>query len=94
MAICNCDPEGCLAMNYTRRGFAVYFPGEEAASVAGEDCSGCRECARLCLFDAVSFGGDGTASIDRGKCHGCGICRSVCGAGAIALSPRMHAGRT
>ena len=27
-AICNCDPSGCLAVNYTRRGLPTYFPGE------------------------------------------------------------------
>jgi Pyruvate/2-oxoacid:ferredoxin oxidoreductase delta subunit len=88
MAVCNCDPAGCLAMNYTRRGFKFYFPAEEVASVDSAACSGCRECARICLFSAVSFSESGAARIDPQLCQGCGICRSVCGTDAIALSPR------
>ena len=84
--VCNCDPSGCLAVNYTRSGMPLYFPGEEKAAVDLGACSGCGECLDICQFSAITIA-DGQAAVDAARCHGCGICRRRCGAGALALRP-------
>jgi len=83
-AICNCDPSGCLAVNFTRRGMPLYFPGEEKAVVDAGLCSGCGECLEACQFEALAVDGE-VAHVDRARCHGCGICRRRCPTGALAL---------
>ena len=52
--------------------------------VIGENCVGCRMCARQCGQDAISYGEDRKASIDHGKCVGCGRCVGACNFDAIA----------
>jgi len=83
--ICNCDPSGCLAINYTRRGLPLYFPGEEKVRVDAERCTGCGSCLEACRFSAMSLVED-RAAIDAGLCHGCGICRRRCPEGALSLA--------
>jgi NAD-dependent dihydropyrimidine dehydrogenase PreA subunit len=83
-AICNCDPAGCLAVNYTRRGLQMYFPGEEKAAVDPARCTGCGSCLEACQFSALSLA-DGQAAVDAALCHGCGICRRRCPEEALAL---------
>ncbi len=87
-AICNCDPSGCLAMNFTARGMPLYLPGEEVIGADRGGCTGCGECLEACLFGALSLDGEGTISIDSEKCRGCGICRPACPAGTLSLTPR------
>lgn len=89
--LCNCDPRGCLAMNFTERGLPLYLPGEEKAVVDEENCSGCGACEEICIFDAVAAAEDGTAVIDSDRCQGCGICRGACETDAIALRPQPAA---
>ncbi len=88
--ICNCDPGGCLAMNFSERGLPLYFPAEFKASVDGGRCIGCGDCGPRCRFGAIIMNG-GPARVDAARCHGCGICRRFCPAGALALSPREAA---
>lgn len=83
--ICNCDPSGCLAVNYTRRGMPLYFPGEEKAVVDRGACTGCGECLGICQFSAIAIA-DGQAAVDPARCHGCGICRRRCAADALSLT--------
>ncbi|BDF70475.1 4Fe-4S ferredoxin [Oscillospiraceae bacterium] len=52
--------------------------------VIGENCVGCRMCARQCGQDAISYGEDRKATIDHGKCVGCGRCVGACNFDAIA----------
>lgn len=82
--ICNCDPSGCLAVNYTRRGLPTYFPGEAKATVDGTRCTGCGACIEACQFGAMAIV-DGQAAIDAERCHGCGICRRRCTEEALSL---------
>jgi NAD-dependent dihydropyrimidine dehydrogenase PreA subunit len=83
-AICNCDPAGCLAVNFTGRGFPLYLPGEWRASVDRERCSGCGACLRRCIFGAMERDGE-TVRVVAERCHGCGICRVDCARRAIDL---------
>ncbi len=83
-AICNCDPSGCLAIGFTRRGMPLYFPGEEKALVDPGRCSGCGECVAACQFSALALSAEAVV-VDEARCHGCGICRRRCEAGAISL---------
>lgn len=83
-AICNCEPAGCLAINYTRRGLATYFPGEGKAAVDTLRCSGCGTCVDACQFGAMTLAG-GQVVIERKHCHGCGICRRRCPEDALSL---------
>jgi Pyruvate/2-oxoacid:ferredoxin oxidoreductase delta subunit len=85
-AICNCDPTGCLAVNFTRRGLALYFPGEERATVDAARCTGCGSCLDVCQFSALSLGAQERAVVDAARCHGCGICRRRCPEEALALT--------
>ncbi|HWR98059.1 MAG TPA: 4Fe-4S binding protein [Candidatus Methanoperedens sp.] len=82
--VCNCEPSGCLAMNYTRRGLPLYFPGEEKAAVDATRCTGCGSCLEACQFAAFTLGGEGV-TIDAARCHGCGICRRRCPERALSL---------
>jgi ferredoxin len=87
-AICNCDPQGCLAMNFADRGLSLYFEGEDVITVDRGSCTGCGDCLELCLFGALSLDGEGLIAADPAKCQGCGICRRVCETDAIRLGER------
>jgi Pyruvate/2-oxoacid:ferredoxin oxidoreductase delta subunit len=82
--ICNCDPSGCLAVNFTRRGLPTYFPGEQKAAVDATRCTGCGACVEACQFSSLAMI-DGQASVDAARCHGCGICRRRCPDEALSL---------
>ncbi|NLC51959.1 MAG: 4Fe-4S binding protein [Firmicutes bacterium] len=43
------------------------------AKVDDDKCTGCTECADVCLFDAISIEGR-NAKIDPEACDGCGVC--------------------
>lgn len=90
-AICNCDPAGCLAMNFTERGMPLYLPGEEVVRVEREACTACGDCVERCLYDALENDGEGIPAVSAERCQGCGICRRVCPAGALSLHPRHGA---
>ncbi len=92
-AICNCDPSGCLAVNLTRRGMKMYFPGEEVISVDRKSCTSCLACVDICQFDALQAG-NGSIVADPALCHGCGICRRICPAEALSLKSRLSGVRT
>jgi ferredoxin len=88
--ICNCDRSDCLAMRSTvTHAMPVMFRAEYVANVASEDCSGCRECMRVCQFGAIAYSASSKkAVIDQRWCYGCGVCRSACKKGAIGLEDR------
>jgi Pyruvate/2-oxoacid:ferredoxin oxidoreductase delta subunit len=88
--ICNCDRSDCLAMQSTvTHAVPVMFRAEFVAEIDPEQCSGCRQCMRLCQFGALAYSaGNRCAVVDQGHCYGCGICRSVCQSQAIRLLDR------
>ena len=83
--ICNCCKCCCMGRKFmSDYNMQMVLPSGYRA-VAGENCSGCGECAEYCAFDAIAF----TAFSDNGKekkkyevipekCFGCGICESKC----------------
>jgi len=89
-AICNCNlASGCMAMKLTAGyDIKVMWRGEDVALFSAEECTGCRQCVKLCPFGAITANGRGPVSLDVTKCWGCGICRSACTAGAITLADR------
>ncbi len=88
--ICNCDRKDCLAMRSTvTEGISVMFRGEYVAEVNPDECSGCRQCMRMCQFGAITYSAsDKKVSIDKRWCYGCGVCRSICPKDAISLADR------
>ena len=85
-AICNCDPSGCLAVNFTRRGLLDLLPrrGEgggrrRRAAPAAAPASRPASSPRWRLVDDQ-------VAIDAARCHGCGICRRRCSDGALSLA--------
>lgn len=90
--ICNCDRSDCLAMRSTvTNAIPVMFRAEYVAKVNPEECTGCRECMRICQFGAVTYSASNKkAVIDQMWCYGCGVCRSVCKKNAIRLEERLN----
>jgi Pyruvate/2-oxoacid:ferredoxin oxidoreductase delta subunit len=88
--ICNCDRSDCLAMRTTvTHAIPVMFRAEYVAGITHEDCSGCRECLRVCQFGAITYSASNKkAVIDKRWCYGCGVCRSACKKNAIHLEER------
>ncbi len=85
-AICNCDPDGCLAINFAGRGLSLYLPGEGKIVVDHAACSACSRCVEVCRFDALTLEGS-VLAVDTARCHGCGICRPICPEKALRLRP-------
>ena len=88
--ICNCDRSDCIAMKATvTHEFPVMFRAEYVAKVEPENCSGCRQCMKVCQFGAISYSGAEKKSVvDARRCYGCGICRAACSKEAISLLDR------
>jgi Pyruvate/2-oxoacid:ferredoxin oxidoreductase delta subunit len=91
-AICNCSPDGCLAMRTLFRvDVETMARAEYAATVDEQLCSGCGLCDETCHFHAIGSvrrDGGSVARVDPNRCFGCGLCRRVCVAGAISLVRR------
>jgi heterodisulfide reductase subunit A-like polyferredoxin len=64
------------------------FRAEYIAEVNKDVCVGCKECAKVCQFNAIKYSDKEKIKIDVKKCFGCGICRSVCKKDAIFLRNR------
>ena len=88
--ICNCDRSDCVAMKATvTHEFPVMFRAEYVAKIAPENCSGCRQCMKVCQFGAISYSGAEKKSVvDARRCYGCGICRAACSREAVSLPDR------
>ena len=89
--ICNCDRSDCLAMRTTvTHSTPVMFRAEYVAGINPDECSGCRECMRICQFGAITYSASNKkAVIDQRWCYGCGVCRSACKKNAIQLEERI-----
>lgn len=57
-----------------------YFFGEKEAVIDKKLCTGCKECEKVCRFDAIKDG-----LVNSFKCEGCGACTLVCPQKAISL---------
>ena len=56
------------------------------ARVDEEACSGCRQCVRLCSYEAIDFDEErGVAVVNSALCKGCGACTAACTSGANTL---------
>ncbi|MHC4622641.1 MAG: 4Fe-4S binding protein [Planctomycetota bacterium] len=90
--VCNCDRADCLAMRCTvTQRIPVMFRAEHIASIDPDQCTGCRQCMRVCQFGAISYSASNKkAVIQQQQCYGCGICRSVCPRDAIHLDQRTN----
>ena len=54
-----------------------------------DNCTGCRECMKVCPFGAIAYSAAEKKSvIDEKHCYGCGICRAACSRDAISLLDR------
>ena len=54
------------------------------ASIAEEECSGCKICNNLCPYNAIEFDeAKGVSHVITALCKGCGTCVGACPAGAI-----------
>jgi NAD-dependent dihydropyrimidine dehydrogenase PreA subunit len=89
--ICNCDRSDCLAMRTTvTHATPVMFRAEFVAGIDPDECSGCRECMRICQFGAITYSASNKkVVIDQRWCYGCGVCRSACKKNAIRLEERI-----
>jgi NAD-dependent dihydropyrimidine dehydrogenase PreA subunit len=89
--ICNCDRSDCLAMRTTvTHATPVMFRAEFVAGIDSDECTGCRECMRICQFGAITYSASNKkAVIDQRWCYGCGVCRSACKKNAIRLEERI-----
>lgn len=89
-AICNCDRD-CMAYR-TQIGSGLMnlmFKAEFIAEINISQCSGCRNCIKLCQFGAIEYSATNTKCfINPLKCYGCGVCRSGCKHEAISLFDR------
>jgi len=86
-ALCNCDRD-CLAYKFqvTNELMELMFKAEYLAKIQPFDCSGCRNCQKVCQFGAIEFSSmDKKCYINQFKCYGCGVCRNACHKGAIVL---------
>jgi MinD superfamily P-loop ATPase len=63
-----------------------YFYGEKKAVIDKKFCIDCKECEKICQFDATK---DGT--VNSFKCEGCGACTLVCPQKAIRLKEEKTA---
>lgn len=90
--LCNCDlASGCLAMRMIKDGVPVTFRAEYVAEVDSNLCTGCKECLKICQFDAIELDQKSKKiKIEVKKCYGCGICRAVCKKNAIRLIDRSE----
>lgn len=63
-----------------------YFYGEKKAVIDKKFCSGCKECEKVCRFDAIKDG-----IVNPFKCEGCGACTLVCPQKAVRLKEEKTA---
>jgi len=88
--LCNCDLEtGCIPIKMIKDGTPFTFLGEYVAKFYTERCLGCKECVKICPFNAIKLDKKiKKIEINMKKCYGCGICRAACKKNAIYLEER------
>jgi len=56
------------------------------ASIDKDACSGCKQCVRVCPYEAISFiEEEEVAEVNEALCKGCGNCVAACLSGACSL---------
>ena len=76
-------------MKMYKKSAPMVFRAEYIAEMNKDSCIGCRECIKVCQFDAIKFDNSTKKiNIDVKKCYGCGICRAVCKKNSISLKDR------
>lgn len=63
-----------------------YFYGEKKAVIDKKFCTDCKECEKVCQFDAIKDG-----IVNPLKCEGCGACILVCPQKAVSLKEEKTA---
>ena len=89
-ALCNCDQD-CLAYRsqHTLAIGRTMWKAEYVAMVDPARCTGCGQCRKRCLFDAILPGHSSSPYVVAPElCYGCGVCRPVCQHNAIRLEER------
>lgn len=57
------------------------------ATIAGEKCTSCGLCQRICIYDAA-VESDGSYAVLPERCDGCGLCVELCPVDAITMVGR------
>lgn len=84
-AICNCCPCCCVAIKSHRQVGVPFYGHSGLMPEFGDDCTGCGQCAKVCLFEALESRKKEKPLLDLDACMGCGVCRAACSQGAIAM---------
>ncbi len=84
--LCNCG-ESCIPVFlYLHYGIPmVRGSGLTVSITRAEDCTGCGQCLKRCIFKATTLSG-GDPQVQAEKCLGCGLCVSTCTAGIRKLN--------
>ena len=72
---------------------AQSFTGGKIASIDGDRCIGCGQCAEYCRFDAIhpAAATDGTRyRVDTIACEGCAVCYYACPEGAAEMRDNQN----
>ncbi len=60
------------------------FYGSKKSNIDTSKCIGCKECFKVCKFNAIKFE-NGFCKVVEYSCEGCGVCTLVCPTEAIKL---------
>lgn len=85
MADCDVDAANLYLLLQPEIQEILPFTGGEKAIIDVEKCTRCRECVKVCRFDAIAENEDEEIFIDPISCEGCGVCSYVCPADAIKM---------
>ncbi|MDR1149672.1 MAG: DUF362 domain-containing protein, partial [Spirochaetaceae bacterium] len=72
-----------IGMGSGSRAGKMQMHNDGKPEVIAKNCTGCKNCAKICAHGAISYGGDKKAHIDHEKCAGCGRCIGACNHHAI-----------
>ena len=88
MSMCFCCPCCCTNVRNTKYATSAvnFFRRIEGLNVMVDKdlCTGCGECVKVCVFDAMELKDEVANLIDE-KCMGCGRCEDACPSNAISL---------
>lgn len=88
-SICNCSSTDCLGFRAMEGPMRPFFKGEYVAAINIEECNGCRNCMKMCSFNAIQYSpASDKCTINQMKCLGCGVCRVECSREAITMFDR------